>query len=199
MPLTDGLTAVVRTSEMINSDGTVGFSADRVVSPEDALAVAFAAVAGRPSRVARPSNAPVYQVKHPELAYAESLFPAEPLRLLGAFRIWSVFEWFSPYRHLMDSGWDTVLEEALSKFSAARNAQEYHLAVAEMVSHVNDTHSETSSSVLTEFWGNAAPAKGNETGDWLGVRDDFPGTRHLRTCMHPSQSGGASRGPRDRR
>jgi len=34
----------------------------------------------------------------------------------------------------MDPGWDTVLEEALSKFSAARNAQEYHLAVAEMVS-----------------------------------------------------------------
>ncbi len=159
MPLTDGLTAVVRTSEMINSDGTVGLFADRVVSHEDALAVAFAALAGKISRVARrPSGAPVYQVKHPELAYAESRYPTEPLRLLGAFRIWSVFEWFSPYRHLMDPGWDTVLEEALSKFSAARNAQEYHLAVAEMVSHVDDTHSETSSTVMTEFWGVAAPA-----------------------------------------
>jgi C-terminal processing protease CtpA/Prc len=115
-------------------------------------------VTGSISRVARPSGAPLYQVKHPELAYAESLYPAEPLRLLGAFRIWSVFEWFSPYRHLMDPEWDTVLEEALSKFSAARNAQEYHLAVAEMVSHVNDTHSVTSSPVMTEFWGVAAPA-----------------------------------------
>jgi C-terminal processing protease CtpA/Prc len=101
---------------------------------------------------------PVYQVKHPEQAYAESLYPAEPLRLLAAFRIWAAFEWFSPYRHLMDPGWDSVLEEALSRFSAARDAQEYHLAVAEMVSHVNDTHSETSSPVLTEFWGAAAPA-----------------------------------------
>jgi C-terminal processing protease CtpA/Prc len=158
MPLTDNLAAYVRTSQMINSDGTVGLSADRIVSQSEALNVALAAALGNVNHVTRPPAPSTYQIKSPENAYAESLYPPEPLRLLGAFRIWSVFEWFSPYRHLMEPGWDKVLEQALSNFSAARNAQEYHLAVAEMVAHVNDTHSQTGSTVLTEFWGAAAPA-----------------------------------------
>jgi C-terminal processing protease CtpA/Prc len=158
MPLTDNLAAYVRTSQMINSDGTVGLSADRIVPGSEALNVALAAALGQVNHAVRPPAPPSYQIKSPENAYAESLYPPEPLRLLGAFRIWSVFEWFSPYRHLMEPGWDKVLEQALLNFSAARNAREYHLAVAEMVAHVNDTHSETSSTVLTEFWGTAAPA-----------------------------------------
>jgi C-terminal processing protease CtpA/Prc len=158
MPLTDNLAAYTRTSQMINSDGTVGLSADRIVPGSEALNVALAAAAGKVNHAARPPAPPLYQIKSPENAYAESSYPPEPLRLLGAFRIWSIFEWFSPYRHLMDPGWDTMLEQALLNFSAARNAREYHLAVAEMVAHVNDTHSQTSSTVLTEFWGIAAPA-----------------------------------------
>jgi C-terminal processing protease CtpA/Prc len=158
MPLPDNLAAYVRTSQMINSDGTVGLAADRIVPRSEALNFAFGAALGKVKHVARSPAPSTYQIKSTENAYADSLYPAEPLRLLGAFRIWSVFEWFSPYRHLMEPGWDNVLEQALANFSAARNAREYHLAVAEMVAHVNDTHSETSSPVISEFWGSAAPA-----------------------------------------
>jgi C-terminal processing protease CtpA/Prc len=158
MDLTDGLRAHVRTSEMLHADGTMGMRPDRLVSASEALGVALAAANGKVSHAQRLPAPAFYQPKRPEQPYAGTPYPSEAIRLLGAFRIWSVFEWFSAYRHLMDPGWDNVLEDALAKFSAARDAREYHLAVAEMVSHVNDTHAEVTSPVLTDFWGPATSA-----------------------------------------
>jgi C-terminal processing protease CtpA/Prc len=169
MDLTDGLRAHVRTSEMLHADGTVGMRADRLVSASEALGVALAAANGNVSHAQRLPAPAFYQPKRPEQPYAATPYPSEAIRILGAVRIWSVFEWFSAYRHLMDPGWDNVLEEALEKFSAARDAREYHLAVAEMVSHVNDTHSEVTSPVLTDFWGPATPALALRPGEGHAV------------------------------
>lgn len=157
MSMGENLTAHVRTSEMLHSDGTVGLSAD-AVSPADALAVAFeAALKGIPRARRRPARS-TYEVKGPELPYSEAALPNEPLRLLAVFRSWAIFEWLYPYRSLMEHDWQQVLEETVPKVMAARDAREYHLAIAEMIAQVGDTHAVVGSSVLNEFWGPAAPA-----------------------------------------
>ena len=157
MSMGENLTAHVRTSEMLHPDGTVGLLAD-AVSGADALAVAFeAALKGIPHARRRPARS-TYEVKGPELPYGEAAFPNEPLRLLAVFRSWAIFEWLYPYRSLMERDWQLVLEETVPKVMAAQDAREYHLAIAEMIGHVGDTHAVVGSSVLNEFWGPAAPA-----------------------------------------
>lgn len=157
MSVGENLSAHVRTSEMLHPDGTVGLLAD-AVSANDALAVAFKAAHNNLPRPARRTARPAYTVKDPELAYADAAFPSEPLRLLAVFRSWAVFEWLYPYRSLMERDWHRVLEETVPKVIAARDAQAYHLAIAEMIGHVGDTHAVVGSAVLNEFWGPAAPA-----------------------------------------
>lgn len=157
MPLGEGLVAFVRTSEMLHADGTVGLQADQVVKG-DGLDAAFEAAFGRGPRVQRSAAPSGYQTKVAEQLYADTTYPSRPLRLLGAFRIWAVFEWLYPYRNLIDGDWDAVLREALPKIAAARDARQYHLSIAEMVAKVGDSHAGIDSSVMTDFWGPAAPA-----------------------------------------
>lgn len=157
MSLGENLSAVVRTSEMLHHDGTVGLLAD-AVSPPDALAVAFDAARKSIPRATRRTARSAYEVKRPELAYGDVAFPSEPLRLLAVFRSWAVFEWLYPYRSLMERDWDAVLEETVPKVMAAHDARAYHLAMAEMIGHVGDTHAVVGSGELNEFWGPAAPA-----------------------------------------
>jgi C-terminal processing protease CtpA/Prc len=73
-------------------------------------------------------------------------------------RIWAAFEWLNPYRDLMDSDWDQVLKNSLTNLLDAPDARSYHLAIAEMVAHVRDTHAVVVSPTLDEFFGTAAPA-----------------------------------------
>ena len=90
--------------------------------------------------------------------YKEMEFPAREYRLLAAFRFWNVIHYFFPYKHLITEGWDGVLEEFIPKLEAARNAQEYALALAEMATHTHDSHVSVRAKALTEYFGSAAPA-----------------------------------------
>ena len=157
MPLGEGLVGHVRTSLMVHADGSTGLQADRV-SINDAMTLAFAAANGAVSHVPRPRAPAVYGVRAVEEPYADSPYPSRPLRVLGAMRIWAAFEWLNPYRDLMDGDWDQVLKSSLTDLLDAPDARSYHLAVAEMVAHVRDTHAVVQSPTLDEFWGTGAPA-----------------------------------------
>ncbi len=126
VPLGEGQTAVVRLSESIYSDGR---------SPESG-----ARLPAFPTRVA-------------ERAYPEMSYPAVEYRLLAAFKIWGVFRYFFAYRDLLDEDWDQVLVDYLPKFIAAKDALEYNLTVAEMVTHVHDSHAGVSSKELSAYFG----------------------------------------------
>lgn len=62
-----------------------------------------------------------------------------------------------PYKDLIGRELSDVLRGALPKLLAAQDARQYHLAVAEMVAHVGDSHAVTDSQTLNEEWGGAMP------------------------------------------
>jgi C-terminal processing protease CtpA/Prc len=75
-------------------------------------------------------------------------FPPLPYRLLAAFRIWAVGQYFFPYRELIGERWDRVLLEAIPRLESARDSVEYGLALAEMAAHLHDSHVRVSSPAL---------------------------------------------------
>jgi C-terminal processing protease CtpA/Prc len=101
---------------------------------------------------------PRRRVRAPEEPYTEPAYPSWPSRVLAAVRVWATFEWLYPYRDLMQANWDDVLKDSLVRLRDARDAEAYHLAIAEMVAPVGDTHAVVVSAVLEQFWGPAAPA-----------------------------------------
>jgi hypothetical protein len=92
----------------------------------------------------------------PDRAYAESPYPAVEYRILAAYKIWAVFHYFYAYRDLMDEDWDDLLPVYLPKFIAAKDAREYNLTIAEMLTHIADSHASVESKALSDYFG-AAP------------------------------------------
>ena len=83
-------------------------------------------------------------------------FPRLEDRLLAAFRIWGIINYFFPYKDLMNRNWDLVLFDFLPKFMSAKNENEYVLAVSEMVEHLNDSHVNVNCLRSGSVWGAAA-------------------------------------------
>ncbi|MBV9406464.1 MAG: hypothetical protein JO211_14065, partial [Acidobacteriaceae bacterium] len=98
---------------------------------------------------------PAYPAPKPERAYNESPYPSTELRILAAYKIWGMVHYFFAYRDLMDEDWDDLLPAFLPKFIAAKDGREYNLVVAEMVSHMADSHAIVESEALTSFFGKA--------------------------------------------
>ena len=101
---------------------------------------------------------PAYPEKRVDLSHASEPFPSAELRILAAYKIWGVFRYFFAYRDLMDEDWDDVFSLFLPVIDSAKDAQEYNLAVAEMVSHVFDSQAIVQSPKLTQYFGVAPVA-----------------------------------------
>jgi C-terminal processing protease CtpA/Prc len=169
VPLTEGFTVQIRTSELVAASGRVRVQSDAEVpaeadrgpnGPAFQKALAFLRT---PPKAATPANAtdPAPQPQgawRPDKTYETMVFPSREYRLLALFRFWNVIHFFYPYKALLDQDWDTVLPQFLPKFEAARDAREYALAIAEMAAQIQDSHtSVTGSKELTRFFGAAAP------------------------------------------
>jgi hypothetical protein len=162
--LTDEVTAQMRLSELIFADGSGGFLPDIVVSasqnPEEedqALTAALELFRDfRPKEITR-APLPARAVPAPENAYPEMTYPPPEYRLLAAFRIWTVINYFFPYKHLIEEEWDSVLRQFIPRMEQADNALSYHLAVAEMITHIHDAHGFMDSPILKEHFGPAWP------------------------------------------
>lgn len=85
-----------------------------------------------------------------------SPYPSASYRVLAAFRIWAVISYFFPYKDLMGENWDEILRQFIPRMESAKNALEYNLAVAEMVTHIHDTHGAVVSPVLLKHFGEAS-------------------------------------------
>jgi C-terminal processing protease CtpA/Prc len=157
--LTQRFTAVIRTSETIHSDGTVG------VIPE--VTLPLSAVENDPIDAARrwlAHSEPALRSSTPAPAvagcprdrdYPEMEYPSFGYRLLAAFRIWGTFNYFFPYKQLIGESWAGVLREFIPRFEAAADATEYAKAVAEMVVRTRDTHSYIGSKRIRALRGEA--------------------------------------------
>jgi len=89
-------------------------------------------------------------------SYDASRFPSTEYRILAAFKIWGVIHYFFAYRDLMDEDWDTVFADFLPRFVSAKDAHEYSLTVADMLTHTLDSHVTVSSDELADYFGRAA-------------------------------------------
>jgi C-terminal processing protease CtpA/Prc len=148
-PLDDRHAVRFRTGHLLAGD----FHADVVTSTPMPAAISLAT--GRQPMPKRNAPAPVENVTprpYKEREYPDMAYPDAEYRLLAAFRVWSVIEFFYPYRHLLDD-WDAVLRAAIPRFLAARDADDYTRAVMEMVAHVEDGHTSVGGPGVTKLFG----------------------------------------------
>ncbi len=93
----------------------------------------------------------------PDPRYSAASYPSTEYRILAAYKIWSTISNFFAYTDLMDEDWESAFAEFLPKFINAKTAREYHLAVAEAMTHVDDSQVHITSSDLDDYFG-IAPA-----------------------------------------
>jgi C-terminal processing protease CtpA/Prc len=152
--LPDNIKVRIRTTELINPDGSVELQPDLVVANSSTDDVAFNAArralqenttTRRPQR-SRSSTELLGQKDNP---YANMDFPTVEYRLLALFRFWNVINYFFPYKKLIDDPWENVLPRYIPKFEANKDAADYQLTVREMVAEIRDSHGGTRNANLS--------------------------------------------------
>ena len=146
MKLPDGVSVTMRTAELINPDGTVGFQPDILVSEivgedssmKEALRIAGGGKVSATRKALVMANAP--QIPPKDNPYAEMAFPNSEYRLLSLFRFWNVINYFFPYKDLIGKQWDEVLASYIPRLEACKDAADYQLTVRSMVSKIHDSH-----------------------------------------------------------
>ena len=88
-------------------------------------------------------------------SYPGARYPSTEYRILAAYKIWGVIHHFFAYRDLMDEDWDDLFAQFLPRFVAAKDAREYNLTVADLLSHTLDSHVAVSSAELSDYFGPA--------------------------------------------
>ena len=155
---TGNLDVRVRTREYEHADGTSGFTANVVFGtrPEMPRFRTPSSLRGREigPRHCRASDSPVPPRSSPRRPVSNSIrhrrCDSSPPRESGACSTISIPTSTSTAR----TG-HAVFAEFLPRMGAAKNAREYHLAVAEMVTHVHDGHCSAYSTELTTAFGAA--------------------------------------------
>lgn len=61
--------------------------------------------------------------------------------LLGLFRFWNIYEYYSPNVEITTEDWDAVLKNAIPKIANAEDYRSYAKAIAEVVAKTGDAHS----------------------------------------------------------
>jgi len=158
----EGLAVHLRISEIIHADGRGGFEPDLSLpasAGRDALIKSALAWLAMPKGHAVERRLlPAVAQPIGERGYAETDFPSLEHRLLAAFRVWGVINYFFPYRDLIAEDWEGVLREFLPRFHMAADATAYAMTIAEMVTRTRDSHCFVRSAKLDEFLGVAPPA-----------------------------------------
>lgn len=62
------------------------------------------------------------------------------MRLLGLFRFWNMYEYYSPNVEITVEDWDEVLKKTIPKVAEASDYRSYVLAIAQAVSKTGDAH-----------------------------------------------------------
>jgi C-terminal processing protease CtpA/Prc len=151
--LPDSVEVSIRLTELLSAGAQVTSVADTVVPADAGLAAAVAAFA-RPQRARTGARAwpPARALARPD-STADPAFPELPYRLLAAFKIWAIGQYFFPYRDLMGERWDQVLTHSLRQLESARDSLEYGLALATMATHLHDSHVRVTSPAVRAHFG----------------------------------------------
>ena len=82
-----------------------------------------------------------------ELTYQSIKLPDPGFQVLALYRFWNIIEYWFPYRDVVPEVWDKVLMDSLPKVALAKNAEDYQLAMMEVIAKVHDTHANLWSSL----------------------------------------------------
>jgi C-terminal processing protease CtpA/Prc len=161
--LPDGVRAQIRLGELVYGDGTSGFEPNLTVPASSvkgeqnpafqaAIQLATTGKFSPPSRARVPHRAAAPL----DAAYVDMQYPPTQYRVLAAFRLWAVINYFFPYKEYMGEDWNAVLRQFIPRMEGAKDALEYNLTVAEMVTHIHDSHGSARSPVLVKYFGDAS-------------------------------------------
>ena len=106
-------------------------------------------------RYIRFTNTAAFQT---DTAFSAPEYPSEGVRLLALFRFWNAARYYFPYMYVNGSDWNAVLPEFIPRLIAARNAEEYQLALVELSARINDAHVGASSTVIANALGSRNPS-----------------------------------------
>jgi C-terminal processing protease CtpA/Prc len=161
--LLDGVRAQIRSGELVYADGSGGFFPNLIVPPssmggEQNPAFQAAIQLAKTGRFSPPPRAMLAGWAAPlqDKDYADRPYPAAEYRLLAAFRIWAVINYFYPYKELMGEDWNQTLRQFIPRMEGSKDALDYNLAVAEMVTHIHDSHGSARSPILQRYFGEAS-------------------------------------------
>ncbi|MCD2424423.1 S41 family peptidase [Niabella pedocola] len=102
-------------------------------------------------------------------------FPNNMLRLLCLYNYWNIIEYWYPYKD-RTLKWDEVLANFIPRIINAKNATDFHLAVAELTATIKDSHTSINSPTLNNYFGmNAIPLTVRLIGTDLVVAQDNNG------------------------
>lgn len=161
MDMGEGVTARFRTTEVLTASGLTGlpinFSLPENSTDWEALDAALRYLkkgefSMPPANSPPPMVGSAFTQKYPTKAY-----PDLGYRVLAAAKIWSVIHYFFAYKELMEADWNEVLRTSIPKLVAAADSTAYHLAVAEMYSHLQDGHGFLNSKTLSDYFGAGYP------------------------------------------
>ena len=88
-----------------------------------------------------------------ENPYCEMIYPNEEYRLVGLFRYWNIINYFFPYKYVIGQNWNNVITELIPCFQNAKDTLEYHFAILELTTKVNDCHAGLYSDQINNFFG----------------------------------------------
>lgn len=135
------LELMISTSEWLDKNGMVGFTADEVVTTDQVPSAVQRALTWEehPSHKAI-SQVPLAPSGGRDAAYPDMAFPPYEYRLLALFRFWNVINYFYPYKDLIGDDWNDVLPKYIPRFEAARDEYEYEVALRELTAEIHDSH-----------------------------------------------------------
>ena len=64
------------------------------------------------------------------------------MKLLSLFRLWNIYEYYSPNVQITRKDWDEVLKEGIFKIVETKTYKDYALAIAEVAAQTGDVHLE---------------------------------------------------------
>jgi C-terminal processing protease CtpA/Prc len=161
--LADDVRAQIRLGELVYEDGTGGFSPNLKVAPSSLTgdqnpALQAALQLARSGKFAPPNRTRLSERTSParDKTYEDMQYPPPEYRVLAAFRLWAVIDYFFPYKEFIGEDWDAVLRGFIPRLEQAKDALDYNLTLAEMVTHFHDSHGFMRAPVLQKEFGDAS-------------------------------------------
>lgn len=163
--ISDSITISIRTGELVRENGKATVTPDAILDKQTDLQINLDKTvallkAGIPaptvSREVLPINNLPKQVGYPN----DKRYPTLGNRVLAAAKIYSVINYFFVNKKLMDSNWDSIYQQYLPRFVAAKDSMEYAMTIAAMYAHIQDGHGFISSpvSAFSKFVGQGISA-----------------------------------------